>query len=87
MATHPPIVPGALGQANLGTARFRSGRRGEFAIWWREIDRVLLALVLMLMAIGSIAVAAASPASAHAPSCVPGFGSLECAWNRAHASK
>ena len=64
MATHPPIVPGALGQANLGTTRFRSGRRGEFAIWWREIDRVLLALVLMLMAIGSIAVAAASPASA-----------------------
>jgi cell division protein FtsW len=64
MATHPPIVPGSLGQSSAGTGRFRSGRRGEFAIWWREIDRVLLALVLTLMAIGTIAVAAASPASA-----------------------
>jgi cell division protein FtsW len=33
-------------------------------VWWREIDRVLLFLVLMLMAIGAAAVAAASPASA-----------------------
>ncbi|MDB5725175.1 MAG: cell division protein FtsW, partial [Novosphingobium sp.] len=33
-------------------------------VWWREIDRVLLALVLTLMAIGTVAVAAASPASA-----------------------
>ena len=64
MATLPPIVPGALGQASGNAARFRRGRRGEFAIWWREIDRVLLALVLTLMAIGTIAVAAASPASA-----------------------
>nr|WP_255630822.1 putative peptidoglycan glycosyltransferase FtsW [Novosphingobium sp. FKTRR1] len=32
-------------------------------IWWREIDRVLLSLILMLVVIGTIAVAAASPAS------------------------
>ena len=33
-------------------------------MWWREIDRVLLVLVLVLMAIGTLAVAASSPASA-----------------------
>ena len=44
--------------------RYRRSRRSELAIWWREIDRVLLLLVLILMAIGTAAVAAASPASA-----------------------
>jgi cell division protein FtsW len=34
------------------------------AIWWREIDHVLLALVLVLVAVGVAAVASASPASA-----------------------
>lgn len=33
-------------------------------IWWREIDKVLLGLILLLMALGVVAVAAASPASA-----------------------
>jgi cell division protein FtsW len=33
-------------------------------VWWREIDKVLLLLIIVLMAIGMIAVAAASPASA-----------------------
>lgn len=33
-------------------------------IWWREVDKVLLGLIVLLMAIGMIAVAAASPASA-----------------------
>jgi len=36
----------------------------KLLVWWREIDRVLLWMVLLLMAIGSLAVAAASPASA-----------------------
>jgi len=45
--------------------RYRRSRRSELLIWWREIDRVLLALVLSLVAIGVVAVAAASPASAH----------------------
>lgn len=40
------------------------GRRSQFAIWWQEIDRPVLALVLILMAIGAVAVAAGSPASA-----------------------
>lgn len=62
MASNPPYVPGS---ARTGTSlQVRRGRRAEFGVWWREIDRVLLALVLTLMAIGTIAVAAASPASA-----------------------
>lgn len=64
MATHPPYIPRA-GQAPAGTAgRLRRNRRSDFAIWWREIDRWLLTLVLALMAIGTAAVAASSPASA-----------------------
>jgi cell division protein FtsW len=63
MATHPPLIPGA-GVPAQGRQRYRRNRRGEFAIWWREIDRVLLTLILAVMAIGTAAVAAASPASA-----------------------
>ena len=61
MATHPPYVPGGTRAAGQ---RYRASRSSEIAIWWREIDRVLLGLVLALMAIGTIAVAADSPASA-----------------------
>lgn len=43
---------------------FRSGGKRHLLIWWREIDRVLLGLVLLLMGMGAVAVAAASPASA-----------------------
>lgn len=42
----------------------RKSRWAELRIWWREVDRVLLALVIALMAFGAVAVAAASPASA-----------------------
>jgi len=45
--------------------RYRRSRRSELMIWWREVDRVLLGLVLMLVAIGVVGVAAGSPASAH----------------------
>jgi cell division protein FtsW len=38
--------------------------RDRLRTWWREIDRVLLLLIGLLMAIGIVAVAAASPASA-----------------------
>lgn len=38
--------------------------RDAIRIWWREIDKVLLLLIGLLMGIGMIAVAAASPASA-----------------------
>lgn len=64
MATHPPFVPRAgQGPQGPGLSRQRN-RRSELAIWWREIDRVLLGLVLLLMALGTLAVAAGSPASA-----------------------
>lgn len=64
MASNPPYVPRA-GQLPAGqAARLRRSRRSELAVWWREIDKVLLLLVLMLMGIGTLAVAAGSPASA-----------------------
>ncbi|MEO6716387.1 MAG: putative peptidoglycan glycosyltransferase FtsW [Novosphingobium sp.] len=62
MATKP--VHSAATIAATAGARYRKGRRSELVIWWREIDRVLLALILTLMAIGTVAVLAASPASA-----------------------
>lgn len=38
--------------------------RDSVRIWWREIDKLLLLLIGLLMALGIVAVAAASPASA-----------------------
>lgn len=66
MASSPPFIPsaGRVAPEAAQVARQRRNRRSEFAIWWREIDRVLLLLVLILMTIGAVAVAAASPASA-----------------------
>jgi cell division protein FtsW len=65
MASNPPYVPGSIRAPGAGSSlQLRRGRRAEIGVWWREIDRVLLALVLTLMAIGTVAVAAASPASA-----------------------
>lgn len=65
MATYPPVVPrgGKVGLEG-GISRPVRNRRSELAIWWREIDRTLLFLILTLMAIGTAAVAASSPASA-----------------------
>ncbi|KQM18924.1 FtsW/RodA/SpoVE family cell cycle protein [Novosphingobium sp. Leaf2] len=47
-----------------GAPRYSRNRRNQIAIWWQEIDRPTLVLVLILMAIGAVAVAAGSPASA-----------------------
>lgn len=47
-----------------GTPRFGRGDRTPLGTWFWEIDRVLLMLVALLVAIGLIAVAAASPAAA-----------------------
>lgn len=41
----------------------RRGLDEKIGIWWREIDKWLLGLVLLLMALGTVAVAAASPAA------------------------
>ena len=65
MASNPPMVPrGGTLAPGSAAQRGQRNRRSDFAIWWREIDRVLLVLVLVLMAIGTAAVAAGSPASA-----------------------
>ena len=65
MASNPPMVPRGGKLSIEGAAqRYQRNRRSDIAIWWREIDRVLLVLVLILMAIGTVAVAASSPASA-----------------------
>ncbi|MDG2004563.1 MAG: putative peptidoglycan glycosyltransferase FtsW [Novosphingobium sp.] len=63
MAT-TPNAPGLVGSAGATNTNYRRSRRSELAIWWREIDRVLLGLVLFLIAVGAAAIAAASPASA-----------------------
>ena len=65
MASNPPLVPrgGKLGAALPAQAR-KARHRSDLAIWWREIDRGLLLIILTLMAIGTAAVAASSPASA-----------------------
>ena len=52
-----------------GDAKFHApvpaqiGFAGRLRVWWREIDKWLLGLVLLLMAMGTAAVAAASPAA------------------------
>jgi len=53
-----------VGDKHPVTLPIKASRKTQLRIWWNEIDRVLLVLVLVLMAIGMIAVAAASPASA-----------------------
>ncbi|AZI36798.1 cell division protein FtsW [Caenibius tardaugens NBRC 16725] len=59
-----PYIPGP-GERTGRPASARRDRRTEIRIWWREIDRTLLFIVLLLMTFGSLAVAVASPASAH----------------------
>jgi cell division protein FtsW len=63
MTAARPYIP-RPGERAPVAPRFKQSRKAQLRIWWREIDHVLLALVLMLMALGSVAVAAASPASA-----------------------
>ena len=63
MTAGRPYLPMAGARAPTAP-QFPQSRKAQLRIWWREVDRVLLALVLVLMATGSIAVAAASPASA-----------------------
>ncbi len=58
-----PYIP-RPGERAARPPQFPRSRAQQLRVWWREIDRVLLALVLLLMAIGAVSVAAASPASA-----------------------
>lgn len=65
MSMAKPYIPHRRQRRTRQTADLRIDWRGELRIWWREIDKVLLGLVLLLMLVGTAAVAAASPASAH----------------------
>jgi cell division protein FtsW len=61
----PPPAPRRPAPAKRRGDRFGRGDRSALAVWFWEIDRVLLALVTLLIGIGLIAVAAAAPAAAH----------------------
>ena len=63
MSASPPYVPG-VGERMAQFEGRRGSKASELKIWWREVDRVLLGLILALMLIGTAAVAAGSPASA-----------------------
>ncbi|MEO6388857.1 MAG: FtsW/RodA/SpoVE family cell cycle protein [Croceibacterium sp.] len=63
MTSSRPYIP-RPGHRSPPPPTFPQSRKRQLQVWWREIDRPLLALIFLLMAIGSIAVAAASPASA-----------------------
>jgi cell division protein FtsW len=63
--------PGKLGQLEMALSPLRPRprkplprERTALAIWFWEIDRVLLGLIIVLIAIGLVAVAAASPVAA-----------------------
>ncbi|MEH6662353.1 MAG: hypothetical protein V7679_11960, partial [Parasphingorhabdus sp.] len=60
-----PEISGALKKKRFQLqSRFGRSDRSPLAIWFWELDRVLLGLILTLVAIGLIAVAAASPVTA-----------------------
>lgn len=63
MSSTQPYVPG-FGERLAQSQPRRGSKWSELKIWWREVDRVLLGLILALMVIGTAAVAAGSPASA-----------------------
>ncbi|WP_424689563.1 FtsW/RodA/SpoVE family cell cycle protein [Erythrobacter sp.] len=62
------FTPAAGGETGRTSGRSTPPARREWReavrVWWREIDRVLLLLVVILMGLGTVAVAAASPAAA-----------------------
>lgn len=64
MNTIKPYIPRQGASHSGPRITMRVNWRDELRIWWREVDKVLLALILLLMAVGTAAVAAASPASA-----------------------
>lgn len=64
-AIKPIIAPGAAGAASRKRSpRLSRADRSPLGTWFWEIDRVLLSLIAVLIAIGLVAVAAASPVSA-----------------------
>ncbi|WP_407647633.1 FtsW/RodA/SpoVE family cell cycle protein [Aurantiacibacter sediminis] len=67
MTTRPIFIPrpGERRPSLSGQPRMKTDWKRELRIWWREVDRWLLFFVALLMLVGTLAVAAASPASAN----------------------
>jgi len=63
MSIAPPLNPSIADQRSSEPV-LTTERRRYLRVWWRETDKILLLLVLALMAVGALAVFAASPASA-----------------------
>jgi len=59
----PWVLAAKTGKTNFSD-RLGRGDRSPLGVWFWELDRVLLGLILVLIAIGVLAVAAASPAGA-----------------------
>ena len=59
----PWVLAAKTGKTNFSD-RLGRGDRSPLGVWFWELDRVLLGLILVLIAIGLLAVAAASPAGA-----------------------
>ena len=58
------IAPATAIASDLpGRSGPRLTQRARLKIWWRELDHVLLGLIVLLMAVGCAAIAAASPAN------------------------
>ena len=74
-----PYIP-RPGERSAAPAPFPRSRKRQLQIWWRELDRPLLFLVLALMTLGAISVAAASPASARRLSGDTQLGDLYFFW-------
>ncbi|NQX94043.1 MAG: cell division protein FtsW [Erythrobacter sp.] len=58
------LAGGSTSPGYLPPVPVRRGWREAVRVWWSELDRTLLALIVILMAVGFTAVLAASPASA-----------------------
>ena len=65
MASRSPLIgKTAAPSGYLAPVPSRRGWQEAARVWWSEVDRWLLFLIMGLMALGSVAVLAASPASA-----------------------
>ena len=74
-----PYIP-RPGERSPAAPQFPRSHKRQLHVWWREVDRTLLLLVLSLMTIGAISVAAASPASARRLSGATQLGDLYFFW-------
>jgi cell division protein FtsW len=63
-ASNAPIIPPELAANRRRPAPLSRADTGRIALWYAEVDRVLLFMVLLLIATGLLAIAVASPVAA-----------------------